>query len=126
MSGTNTTRLGTLYPVRRGRTVAFEFVFGCAPAGSQCDDRSDRLVPDLIGEPDHIRIEHRRMPAQGRLDLFGVDLFARRIDAERTAPEEVHAAVGSQLGVVTADRIVLISHPAEHLRRAIRVFEVRE
>ena len=108
------------------RTAALQFIFGCAPTGSQRDDRRDRLTPDFVGQPYDVGISTDGMGAQCRFDLFGIHLFAGRVDAERTAPEEVDTAVGIQLGVVAADRIALTSDLAEDLGRAVGVFEVRE
>ena len=60
------------------------------------------------------------------LDLFGVDLLAAGVDAQRPAPEQVHGAVGVDGGHVAGQRPALAVDLHERARAALGILVVAE
>src|SRR3546814_19640728 len=67
--------------------------------------RSHRLAPLVIGHPHDKRILDRRMGLERFLDLFGIDLFARGVDAEAAPAEQGQAAIRLDRAPVSGNRI---------------------
>ena len=84
------------------------------------------LAPPLVGDPDHEHVEHLRVALERRLDLFGIDLLAARVDALRTAAEQGHRAVELEAGEVAGHRVALAVHLDERGGRLDRVLVVAD
>ena len=95
-------------------------------ARPRLDDGGHLLAPTLVGRADHDGVEHVRMGAHRGLDLFGEDLLAARVDADRTASEEGDAAVRLDGGEVTGHHVAAAVHGDEHIGRLLGVVVVAD
>src|SRR5579884_173035 len=58
--------------------------------GARLHDGGDPLAPALVGSAHDDGVHHVGMRAHDRLDLFGEDLLATGVDADRAPPEQRH------------------------------------
>src|SRR5262245_25509654 len=73
-------------------------------AWAELHDGADVLTPARIGDTDDERVENGRMTLQHRLDLFGEDLLAARVDALVAASEHGDRPVGLEDGAIAGNR----------------------
>src|SRR3546814_13122173 len=88
--------------------------------------RSHRLAPLVIGHPHDKRILDRRMGLERFLDLFGIDLFARGVDADAAPAEQGQAAIGLDRAPVSGNRIADTADGLESSRRFFRILVIFE
>src|SRR3546814_13167676 len=77
------TRTDTLFPYTTLFRAFIERFARC-----EVNHRRHRLAPLVIGHPHDKRILDRRMGLERFLDLFGIDLFARGVDADAAPAEQ--------------------------------------
>ena len=56
--------------------------------GRSSTTRGDRLAETVVGDPDCDRVAHLGVELQHLLHLFGEDLFATGVDADRSPAQE--------------------------------------
>ena len=117
-------RLGRLVVGHQRARVGNEFGNRRVHPRPQRHERGDLLPPPLAGGTHHDRVVHRRMLFERGLDLFGEDLLAPTVDADRAAAEHGNRSVALDACKVTGHHPPLACEDRKRLCSLVRVLEV--